>query len=86
MGLDRSSDPQVFADLGLAPEQRLACFLYGGQPPGRWALRAECLPPGWACVVCAGGDPPGDALTLCPAWMGLSKAKSCSVRCAITPW
>ncbi len=61
MGLDRSSDPQVFADLGLAPEQRLACFLYGGQPPGRWALRAECLPPGWACVVCAGGDPPGDA-------------------------
>ena len=58
---DRTVDPQVFADLGLAPEQRLACFLYGGQPPGRWALRAECLPPGWACVVCAGGDPPGDA-------------------------
>ena len=52
---------QVFADLGLSPEQKLCCFLYGGQPPGRWALRAECLPPGWMCVVCAGGDPPGDA-------------------------
>lgn len=51
----------MFADLGLSPEQKLCCFLYGGQPPGRWALRAECLPPGWTCVVCAGGDPPGDA-------------------------
>lgn len=52
---------QVFANLGISPEQKLCCFLYGGQPPGRWALRAECLPPGWTCVVCAGGDPPGDA-------------------------
>ncbi|KAK9833328.1 hypothetical protein WJX81_006760, partial [Elliptochloris bilobata] len=57
----RKTREQVFGDLGLHPEQKLCCFLYGGQPPGRWALRAECLPPGWTCVVCAGGDRPGDA-------------------------
>ena len=50
---------QVFADLGLAEEQRMVVFIYGGQPPGEWRLRASNLPPGWTCVVCAAGSPPG---------------------------
>lgn len=37
----------------------MVVFIYGGQPPGDWHLREECLPKGWVCVVCAAGSPPG---------------------------
>lgn len=50
---------QVFADLGLSLDQHMVVFIYGGQPPGEWHLREECLPKGWVCVVCAAGSPPG---------------------------
>ncbi|KAK9803166.1 hypothetical protein WJX72_006956 [[Myrmecia] bisecta] len=55
----RKTREQVFGELGLAADQRLAVFIYGGQPPGQWELRRECLPAGWVCVVCSGGKAPG---------------------------
>ena len=39
----------------------MVVFIYGGQPPGEWRLRQECLPPGWTCIVCAAGTRPGGA-------------------------
>ncbi len=50
---------QVYSDLGLSLDQHMVVFIYGGQPPGDWHLREECLPRGWVCVVCAAGSPPG---------------------------
>ncbi|BDA43718.1 probable galactokinase at C-terminar half [Coccomyxa sp. Obi] len=55
----RKTKEQVYADLGLSLDQHMVVFIYGGQPPGDWHLREECLPPGWVCVVCAAGSPPG---------------------------
>ena len=52
-------DVQVFQEYGLPESQRMAVFIYGGQPPGEWRLREECLPKGWTCIVCAAGSPPG---------------------------
>ena len=50
---------QVYQEYGLPESQRMAVFIYGGQPPGEWHLREECLPEGWTCIVCAAGSPPG---------------------------
>ncbi|GAB4816629.1 hypothetical protein N2152v2_003675 [Parachlorella kessleri] len=50
---------QVRAELGLAEDSSLAVFIYGGQPPGKWHLEEATLPPGWTCVVCSAGRPPG---------------------------
>ena len=52
---------QVFQEYGLPESQSMAVFIYGGQPPGEWRLREECLPKGWTCIVCAAGTPPGGA-------------------------
>ena len=52
---------QVFQEYGLPEDQHMAVFIYGGQPPGEWRLREECLPKGWTCIVCAAGSPPGGA-------------------------
>ena len=47
------------AELGISQETRVVVFIYGGQPAGDWNLRAESLPAGWVCLVCAGGKLPG---------------------------
>jgi L-arabinokinase len=62
LGSPTSGVQQVYEELGLSPEQHLVVFIYGGQPPGDWQLREQCLPEGWVCVVCAAGSPGSAAL------------------------
>ena len=47
----------MFIELGLPEDIKLCLFIYGGQPPGQWELKADALPEGWICVVCSGGKP-----------------------------
>lgn len=47
----------MFIELGLPEDTKLCLFIYGGQPPGQWELKADALPEGWICVVCSGGKP-----------------------------
>jgi hypothetical protein len=57
----KRSAQEVRKDLGVRENERLAAFIYGGQPPGKdWRLEERCLPPGWRCVVCSAGSPPGN--------------------------
>lgn len=48
------------AELGIPEGVKMLVFMYGGQPPGDWELRADSLPEGWVCVVCSNGQPPGN--------------------------
>ncbi len=51
---------EVRSALNLPQDAKIVCFIYGGQPPGDdWKLKASCLPPGWLCLVCSAGKPPG---------------------------
>ena len=64
----RRTRTEVRQDMNLPSNAKIACFIYGGQPPGEdWALRAQCLPPGWLCLVCSGGRAPTNAATPLPS-------------------
>eukprot|EP00897_Mesotaenium_endlicherianum_P001404 jgi/Mesen1/1291/ME000013S00789 len=56
----RRSRLQVREALGIGQEEKLLLFNFGGQL-AKWALRAEFLPPGWKCLVCA-APPEGSSL------------------------
>jgi galactokinase len=56
----KRSRQEVRSSLNLPQDLKIACFIYGGQPPGAdWKLKESCLPPGWLCLVCSAGKPPG---------------------------
>lgn len=50
---------QVRAELEISEGTKILVFMYGGQPPGDWQLRADSLPKGWTCIVCSNGLLPG---------------------------
>jgi len=56
----KRSRKEVRSSLNLPQDAKIACFIYGGQPPGAdWKLKESCLPAGWLCLVCSAGKPPG---------------------------
>jgi L-arabinokinase len=56
----KRSRHEVRSSMGLPLDAKIACFIYGGQPPGAdWKLKESCLPAGWLCLVCSAGKPPG---------------------------
>ncbi len=56
----KHSRQEVREALNLPQDAKIACFIYGGQPAGAdWKLKESCLPPGWLCLVCSAGKPPG---------------------------
>ena len=47
----RRSREEMRTELGVAPDEKLLLFNFGGQDAS-WRLRDDFLPPGWRCVVC----------------------------------
>lgn len=56
--LARTRAAQVRAELGLAPDARLAVLIHGGHK-AELSVTRDFLPAGWVCVACNGGRPLG---------------------------